>query len=103
MGKTHPVFQKMLSFRFDVFGERRANEYNKQLYDHCQEINFQHAMFNRSIFGMVDVYNNLPQEIVDHTTVSGFQKCLTLTARRSCQEGDENWSSQFTCRYIVLT
>ena len=53
-------------------------------------------LFNRSIFGMVDVYNNLPQSLVDSPSVKVFQSGLTQIARERCQRGDSMWASSFS-------
>ena len=47
---------------------------------------------------MVDVYNNLPQWIVDAQSVSAFQSNLTEQARDRCQTHNESWPSSFSCR-----
>ena len=98
LGKAHPVFQDLLPFHADVFGNLRANEHNKQLYGHICEVHFQQSLHLRSIFGMVHVYNRIPQDVVDCDNVSAFQKRLTLTVRRSCQEGNEDWMHFYSCR-----
>ena len=46
---------------------------------------------------MVDVYNNLPQWVVDAQSVSLFQKNLTEQARDRCQRHNESWASSFSC------
>ena len=98
LGKAHPIFQKLLPFFFDVFGFLRPEEHNKQLYGHFLEVHFQQALHFRSIFGMASVYNDIPQDVVDSTTVSAFQKSLTLTLRKACQAGNPKWMHLFSCR-----
>ena len=68
------------------------------LYGHILEVQFQLQLFKRSIFGMVDVYNGLAQEVVDLKTVKDFQSELTKIARTRCQAGDANWYFSFACR-----
>ena len=67
LGKAHPIFQKLLPFHADVFGSLRPAEHSKQLYGHILDVNFQHNLHERSIFGMVYVYNRLPENVVDCT------------------------------------
>ena len=98
LGKCHPVFQKLLPFHFQVFGRLRPNEHNKQLYGHVLDVENQHALHSRSIFGMVYVYNLLPQRFVDSESISAFQKGLTLIAREKCKGGDPHWMHNFSCR-----
>ena len=59
LGKAHPVFQDLLPFHADLFGELRPGEHNKQFYGHILDVHFQHALHSRSIFGMVYVHNRL--------------------------------------------
>ena len=98
LGKTHPIFQSLLPFHADVFGNLRQGEHNRQLYGHILDVHFQHALHSRSIFGMVYVYNRLPQEAVDLDQITMFQKYLTLMARQQCKEGNPNWMHAFSSR-----
>ena len=92
LGSAHPVFQELLPFHGDVFGELRPREHNKQLYGHFMAITRQRALFDRSIFSMVDVYNKLPQSFVDVDDIKIFQAKLTARARLACELDDENWT-----------
>jgi len=98
LGKSHPDIQRLLPFHFDVFGSLRPGEHDKQLYGHILDVQQQHSLHSRSIFGMVYVYNRLPQNVVNCKTVSTFQRHLTLEAREKCQDGNENWIHSFSCR-----
>ena len=98
LGKNHPDIQRLLPFHFDVFGSLRPGEHDKQLYGHILDVQQQHSLHSRSIFGMVYVYNRLPQNVVNCKTVSTFQRHLTLEAREKCQDGNENWIHSFSCR-----
>ena len=98
LGKSHPNIQKLLPFHADVFGSLRPGEHDKQLYGHILEVQQQHSLHRRSVFGMVDVYNRLPQHVVYYPTVSLFQRHLTLEARKLCQDGNTTWIDSFSCR-----
>ena len=98
LGLSHPVFQDLLPFYNDGHGDGRPGTHNKQLYGHLHEANFQMALFCRSIFAMTYVYNGLPQNVVDCTTVSKFQRELILIARQGCLAGDGNWMHCFSAR-----
>ncbi len=52
LGKSHPDIQKLLPFHFDVFGSLRPGEHDKQLYGHIMDVQQQHSLHSRSIFGM---------------------------------------------------
>jgi len=98
LGLSHPIFQKLLPFHADVFGSLRQGEHTRQLYGHVLIVQAQHSLHARSIFGMVYVYNRLPQELVDCATIASFQSGLTHMARTRCQNGDPDWSKAFSCR-----
>ena len=99
LGKAHPIFQELLPYHRDVFGSLRQNEHSKQLYCHTLDVNGQYMLHRRSIFGMVPVYNRLPQSFVDCHTVSCFQKQLTMKARAACEHGDPNWKFLFSVKF----
>ena len=60
------------------------------------EITHHQAIFNRSIFTMVDIYNSLAQHVVDISSVSAFQSYLMQIARTRCEHGDPEWSLSFS-------
>ena len=98
LGKSHPVFQRLLPFSSEGDGAWLQNGHSRQLNGHLEEANFQLALFCRSIFAMTYVYNKLPQAWIDCTSVSLFQRCLTLHARSLCKAGDPNWALTHSCR-----
>ena len=69
--------------------------HNKQLDSHMDECHSRRQLYFRSMFGMVHVYNRLPQHVVDIDSVSGFQSCLTQMAREKCEAGVPNWQHIF--------
>ena len=74
------------------------HSHSKQLYGHWVEISTHRALYQRSIFAMVDVYNNLSQETIDSISVQVFQSSLTKIARSRCEDGVEGWSSPYCAR-----
>ena len=98
LGKAHPVFERLLPFHIDCFDRLRPGEHNRQLYNHFLKVHFQHSLFNRSVFGMVHVYNKLPQSVVESSSVSSFQRSLTFIAREACRRNEPKWKSSFACR-----
>ena len=54
-----------------------------------------HHLFHRSLFGMIHVYNRLPQYIVEMSSVRLFQKELTNIARQRCSNGIPDWPLNF--------
>ena len=97
LGLCHPSFERLLPWYNSRFNEARRLGHTKQLYGHWVEISHCQGLFTRSIFGMVDIYNNLPQQAADASSVTTFQQYLTHIARTKCQSGDDAWSSAF-CR-----
>ena len=98
LGKAHPVFSVLLPFSADANHAPPPGSHNKSLYGHEMEASFQLALFFRSIFSMVFVYNRLPQAVVDSPSVAAFQRHLTRMARERCQNGDSQWKRCFVRR-----
>ena len=69
-----------------------AKQTNSKTVIHCQDL------WDRSIFGMTDVYNNLPQHAVDASSVKIFQKYLIHIVRTRCKQADLDWPSFFCGR-----
>ena len=67
----------------------------RQIDNKRREVICNHGMFNRSIFGMVDIYNRLPAYIVELDTISKFQSELTAIAKRRCQGHNRHWRQSF--------
>jgi len=99
IGKCHPSFERLFPWYSERFTEVRSQGHNKQLYSHWVEVSAHRSLYNRSIFAMADVYNNLPQHVVDATSVQTFQNYLIQIARTRCQQGDVAWASTF-CRRV---
>ena len=99
LGKCHPSFDRLMPWYSEYFPDDRRPGHDKQIYTHWVEISAHHALYYRSIFVMADVYNNLPQHVVDASNVKCFQSYLTQIARTRCQQGDVVWASIF-CRRV---
>ena len=65
LDKAHPTFEKLLPWYTERFPEGRSQGHDKQLYGHHCEVKCHNSLFFRSIFAVCDVYNNLPQHVVD--------------------------------------
>ena len=96
LGLCHRSFDVLLPWYSQRFETARGFGHNKQLYGHWVEADKHPALFDRSIFLMVDIYNNLPQYVVDASTVSNFQSFLTEMARKRCQLGNASWAKSFS-------
>ena len=102
LGQCHPMFQRLFPFHVDVCVDPAQARHDKALYNHFKEVIFQQGLHARSIFGMVYVYNHLPQHVVDCKTISCFQRFLTKAVRRACQEHDPGWRDLFSCRVNLV-
>ena len=98
LNKCHPLFQRLFPFCAERFREPTGHGHTKKLYGHWVEISSHRALFDRSIFAMVDVYNVLPQYVVDNVTVSEFQSDLTHLVKLQCEQGGDAWASTFSRR-----
>ena len=96
LGLCHRSFESLLPWYSQRLGERAVG-HNKQLYGHWLEVKEHRALFSRSIFSMIDIYNNLPQSVVDAPSVSSFQSRLTEIAKKRCKNLDSMWHLSF-CR-----
>ena len=97
LGRCHPMFQRLFPFHVDVCADPAQGVHNKILYNHFKEVVFQQSLHSRSIFGMVYVYNHLPQHVVDCATISCFQRLLTKAVRRACEQSDPAWQDLLSC------
>ena len=71
-----------------------GQKHNKQFVDRISARSSE--QIKRSIFGMIQCYNALPQHIVDEPTVSAFQKRFQLGIMARVKSGDhENWQHIF--------
>jgi len=81
LGKCHPSYEQLLPWYVQRFPGGRGHGHNKQLYGHWVEASAHPALFARSIFAVTDVYNNLPQHVVDAPSVGCFQNYLTRLSK----------------------
>ena len=86
LGLAHPAFASFFppapvntNVRRTRLDERR---HDKQFLDRCDGRHS--ALMQRSLFGLVLVYNLLPRECVAADSVSYFQSCLTDIVRCNC-------------------
>ena len=103
LGLAHPAFERLLPLQPSSFYEANMGNifirHNKQIYNHNRECS-NNALFNRSIFGLVYLYNRLPQRIIiDKNSVSTFQSELTHIAKRRCTDGIDGWQYSFNACY----
>ena len=97
LGQCHPAYNDLLPLApASWYQGPPAPRHNRLLNNHIHECMFHCDLFSRSIFGMVNIYNRLPQCFIDCETVSTFQHELTAVARRRCDIGHEHWKDCFS-------
>ena len=74
-----------------------ARRHNKQLVDMCD--GSQSALLARSAFGLVKVYNLLPQDVIDRRSVKLFQKALQTLVKDEMECGRPNWDTCLSTVY----
>ena len=98
LGLAHVAYEQLLPFApLSWYSLPRPPQHNKQLNIHRDLCIYKHNMFNRSIFGMVDVYNRLSQRMVNYDSVKSFQSELTKIAKQRCARGEATWKTTFSC------
>ena len=97
LGQCHASFEKILPWYSERFDTPRTFAHSKQLYGQWLEATEHRALYARSIFAMVDIYNNLPQYMVDAPSVSAFQHLLTDRVKARCRQQVPLWEYSF-CR-----
>ena len=90
LGRCHTAIQRLLPFIAPA-----PMWHNKQLETHVDECVGRHGLFNRSLFGMVAVYNRLSQDMVDFPSVQQFQSNLTRMAKDKCAADSASWQRMF--------
>ena len=98
LGLAHPAYSVLMPFcppsRYAYRGIFAAR-HNKQLISGTSQCIVSHALMFRFILGMVDLYNRLPQRLVDITDVNKFQTELTVIVRDRCSRNCPNWQYIF--------
>lgn len=97
-GKAHPDLRGLFQPEQRPTGSpktRRATRlHSKQLKDHCDSS--QSASLQRSVWGLVRVWNELPVQAVELTNVGKFQRFLQHIALVDCKSGGDSWRDLFS-------
>ena len=76
-----------------------GKRHGKQLLERCTGKFLETT--RRSVFGLVRVYNFLPQNVVETTSVKSLQAALTKLAREACEKGSNNWAELLSPRRVL--
>ena len=61
-----------------------------------------HAVLQRSVFGLIRVWNRLPAIVVNSNRAGTCQTALTEMARIKCRAGAPNWDTIFSPRKLII-
>ena len=104
LGLAHPQLQALYPQVTLPRGQHRTRlseqRHGHQLLERCKGHFLETT--RRSVFGLVRVYNFLPEEAVSATTVEAFQATLTALARHRCARGEEDWEHCYSPRRTLL-
>jgi len=90
LGECHSSVKALLRF-----SEITDRWHDKQIDTYSDACLFRHNLYQRSLFGMIHIYNRLPQGLVSSTSVKEFQTRLTHAAKERCGSGDPRWQRAF--------
>ena len=98
LGNRHPAMCAALICVTDT----RFRYHDKSLESHFDEVSAYRALYDRSIWTYILIYNRLPQELVNSSSVSVFQARLTRIAKHRAQSGDPDWRGSYqSCSDVV--
>ena len=89
--KCHPALVQALPFVSDPTG----CYHSKTLASFLDGVRTSHALYFRSLWNYIHIYNRLSQELVDTTRIPTFQGELTQVAKFRAQRGDPKWRDAF--------
>ena len=97
LGIAPPQFSKLLYPAHEHYLQRgwafRISRHSKQLHDPLS--NPSSRMMKRSIFSLVYPYNNLPQYVVNSSTIKSFQRHLHHALKKCAEAEPNNWETLF--------
>ena len=96
LGFAHPAYEQLLPFApLSWYQGSVVPRHGKQLDNGRHLCTARHALFTRSLFGMVDVYNRLPARFIAMEDISLFQKELTAFIKHRCNQEIVEWKQTF--------
>ena len=76
----------------------RKKQHNKQLHDYIDGNH--NELLRRSILGLPQVYNTLPQKVVDTKSVRSFQRALQQQVKENLLSGKDGWEHSLNLRKV---
>ena len=71
---------------------------SKRLHDYLD--GGHNELLRRSLFGLPQVYNKLPQKTVDQPTVKAFQRELQRLVQKDLRAGRDDWENRLNLRKV---
>ena len=91
LGECHPAIMNLLPFSSQNYAWRHP----KQLETYLESCVVRPVLYWRSLFGLIHVYNRLPDYVIASPSVKVFQARLTEGAKKRCSSGDPLWRRAF--------
>ena len=86
--KCHPALPEALPFDTDLY-------HNRTMLSRLEEVRAFPALYDRSLWNYILIYNRLPQELVNSESVTTLQGKLTQLAKTRVERGDPNWRDTY--------
>ena len=90
------LFSRKTSNLRDFGIDSGVSRHDRQLHDPIEPGHS--PMIRRSVFGMIRIYNSLPQRTVSLQSVKSFQRALQKRARDSATDATVDWQLMFSPR-----
>ena len=99
IGDAHAEFSKHFSLTLQPRASRTRLQNMRHLYQLADRRNGQQLLqWDRSLFGLIPIYNGLREDIVMCRSVREFQGALQAHAIFKMKEGLSNWSKMYSPR-----
>ena len=96
LGQAHPAYEELLPLApLSRYQGAYLPRYARQLDNGWERCELRLQLFNRTLFGMVEVYNRLPARLVYTEDVASFQSELTAFVRHRCSQETPDWKDTF--------
>ena len=99
---AHPDLCHLFPFALNIARHNtrlQENRHRLQLTEYREGSH--HKLIERSVFGLVRIWNRLPSPLIEASTVSNFQKGLTELARACCRLNLVDWADTLSPRQLL--
>ena len=92
--ECHPALPHLLPMQMQV-GAMPTYLHTMQVDPHLSGVRSRNALYSRSLYHFVLIYNRLPQDLVNLGSVSAFQSQLTKFAKLRAERGEDTWRNAY--------